>query len=80
MMLSFRRQESAMTKEFIKAEIDRVDEDRLDELYDLIRRFTREEGSKQKPTLMDRLMQIQIDGPEDFASNFEQYLNGEKGA
>lgn len=69
-----------MTKEFIKAEIDRVDEDRLDELYDVIRRFTRDESSARKLTLMDRLMKIEIDGPEDFSSNFDQYLNGEKGA
>jgi hypothetical protein len=79
-VLSFLRQEYAMTKEFIKAEIDRVDEDRLDELYDLVRRFTRAKGSREKPTLMDRLMKIEIDGPEDFASHFDQYLNGEKGA
>jgi hypothetical protein len=69
-----------MTKEFIKAEIDRVDEDRLDELYNLIRRFTRQKSSTGKPTLMDRLMEIEIDGPEDFSSHFDLYLNGEKGA
>jgi hypothetical protein len=69
-----------MTKEFIKAEIDRVDEDRLDELYNLVRRFTQQKNGQEKPTLMDRLMEIEIDGPEDFASQFDLYLNGEKGA
>lgn len=69
-----------MTKELIKAEIDRVDEERLDELYDLVRRFTRGKRSKEKPTLMDRLKEIEIDAPEDFATHFDLYLNGEKGA
>jgi hypothetical protein len=69
-----------MTKELIKAEIDRVDEERLDELYDLVRRFARGKGSKEKPTLMDRLKEIEIDAPEDFATHFDLYLNGEKGA
>lgn len=69
-----------MTKELIKAEIDRVDEERLDELYDLVHRFTRGTGSKEKPTLMDRLTEIEIDAPEDFATHFDLYLNGEKGA
>ncbi len=32
----------------------------------------------EKSTLMDRLMKIKIDGPVDFASHFELYLNGEK--
>jgi hypothetical protein len=79
-MLDFRREEPAMTKEFIKAEIDRVEEDRLDELYSLIQRFTRHKSGTEKPTLMDRLMKIEIDGPEDFSSQFDLYLNGEKGA
>jgi len=57
-----------MTKELIKAEIDRVDEERLDELYDLIRTFTRGKKGKEKATLMDRLIEIKIDGPEDFAT------------
>jgi hypothetical protein len=50
-----------MTKEFIKADLDRVDEDGL-----------------ETSTLMDRLVKIKIDGPEDFASHFDLYLNGEK--
>ena len=59
-----------MTKELIKAEIDRVDEDRLDELYEVVRHFTRGKWSKEKPTLMDRLTEIEIDASEDFAASF----------
>jgi hypothetical protein len=67
-----------MTKELLKAEIDRVDEERLDELYDLIRKFTRKAGTGERPTLMERLTEIQIDAPEDFAAHFDLYLSGEK--
>ncbi|HEY2291698.1 MAG TPA: hypothetical protein VGM86_13445 [Thermoanaerobaculia bacterium] len=70
-----------MTKELIKAEIDRVDEEHLDELYEVVRRFARGgQGGKEKSTLMDRLTEIEIDAPEDFATHFDLYLNGEKGA
>ncbi|HEY4573115.1 MAG TPA: hypothetical protein VIJ26_04110 [Thermoanaerobaculia bacterium] len=63
-----------MTKELIKAEIDRVDEERLDELYDLIRTFTRGKKGKEKATLMDRLIEIKIDGPEDFATRVARLI------
>ncbi len=66
-----------MTKELIKAEIDRVDEDHLDELYEIVLRFSRGQGAGEL-TLMDQLMEIRIDAPEDFAANFDLYLNGEK--
>ena len=67
-----------MTKELIKAEIDKVDERRLGELYDVVRSFTRSERS-EGPGLLERLQEIEIDAPEDFASNFDLYVSGEKG-
>jgi len=63
-------------KELIKAEVDKVEEERLDELYRVVQTYSRDEISES--TLMDRLMQIQIDGPEDFAANFDLYASGEK--
>jgi hypothetical protein len=65
-------------KDLIKAEVDKVEEQRLDELYTVVRKYSRVEGSA--PTLMDRLMQIQIDGPEDLAASFDLYVSGEKRA
>jgi hypothetical protein len=65
-------------KDLIKAEVDKVEEERLDELYRIVRTYSGDEGSES--TLMDRLMQIQIDGPEDFAANFDLYASGEKRA
>jgi hypothetical protein len=32
----------------------------------------------KKKGFLERLMEIQIDGPEDLSENFEQYANGEK--
>ena len=66
------------TKEAIKAEIDKMGEEALDELYELIRDFARSRVSSEKPTLMDSLLEIQIEGPEDFAANLDLYLSGEK--
>lgn len=68
-----------MTKELIKAEIDKVDEGRLGELYDIVRSFTRSERPV-RPGLLERLQEIEIDAPEDFATNFDLYVSGEKGA
>jgi hypothetical protein len=53
-----------MTKELIKAEIDKVDEGRLGELFDIIKGFTRPEGSESRPGLLERLQEIEIDAPE----------------
>jgi hypothetical protein len=32
----------------------------------------------RKPTLLEKLKKIQIDGPEDFSNNLDVYLSGEK--
>ena len=66
------------TKELIKAEIDTVPEEKLDELYELIKSFVQSRTGPNKPTLMDSLLEIQIDGPEDFSTNLDLYLSGEK--
>ena len=68
-----------MTKERIFAEIERLDEDQLDELYTVIRQFTQEQRAT-KPRLMAKLKRIQIDAPEDFAANLDVYLSEEKRA
>lgn len=67
-----------VTKEMIRAEIDRLDQKKLDEAYRLIRDLTLE-GEPRRGTL-SRLRNVQIDGPEDFSTNLHLYLNGEKNA
>lgn len=56
-------------KEQIHAEIERMDEAQLDELYDLIKQFVQIRQETNKPSLMSKLKRIQIDAPEDFAAN-----------
>jgi hypothetical protein len=67
-------------KELIKAEVDEVSEERLDELYILVRQFNEvpPSPSESRPSLMSRLKRIKIDAPEDFAANLDLYLSGEK--
>lgn len=66
------------TREEIKSEVEKVPEERLDELYRIVRNFSREKATGAKESFLMRLSRIQIDGPEDFAANFDLYLNGEK--
>ena len=65
------------TKELITAEIETLSDDELSELYALVRQFA---ASKKhaSPSLMSKLKRIQIDAPEDFATNLDLYTSGEK--
>ena len=65
------------TKEQIHAEIDRINEQDLDELYKLVKDFTQSKEG-QKCSLMSKLRSIRIDAPEDFSTNFDLYASGEK--
>jgi len=66
------------TREEIKSEVEKVPEERLEELYRVVRTFSREKSPGAKESFLMRLSRIQIEGPEDFAANFDLYLNGEK--
>lgn len=66
------------TKELIKAEVDRVSDEDLEELYSLVKSFTEAKVQGTKQSLMSRLKRIKIQGPEDFAANIDLYMNGEK--
>ena len=68
------------TKELIQAEIDRINEEDLDELYSLVKDFTQSKQPSRKQSLMAKLRRIRIDAPEDFSTNFDLYASGEKGA
>jgi hypothetical protein len=67
------------TKELIQAEIEHLSEQELYEVYKMVKEFTQ---SKQtgKQSLMSKLRSIRIDAPEDFSTNFDLYLTGEKSA
>ena len=64
------------TREEIKSEVEKVPEERLEELYRVVRTFSREKNPGAKESFL--MSRIQIEGPEDFAANFDLYLNGEK--
>lgn len=68
------------TKESIKAEVDKVGEEHLNELYSLVQTFVHSRGGGTKRTLLASLREIKIDAPEDFAANHDLYLSGEKRA
>lgn len=67
------------TKEQIRAELDRLSEDQLSELLKVVTEWSHARIDQPvKEGLLDRLRRVRINGPEDFASNLDQYLNGEK--
>jgi hypothetical protein len=66
------------TKELIKAEIDSLPEEALDELYHLIKDFARSRPQPDGRSILVKLQSIQFDGPEDLAANHDLYLSGEK--
>ena len=66
-----------ITKEFLHEEIEKLDEEGLEEFYQMIQEAMQSQPRK-KEGLMSRLRQIQIDAPEDFSANFDAYVIGEK--
>jgi hypothetical protein len=65
------------TRELIQAEIANVPEEKLDDLYRLIKHFATAEASVSG-SIMTKLRKIRIDAPADFAANLDLYLSGEK--
>lgn len=66
------------TRELIQAEIANVPDENLEELYRLLRRFTAPKEVPPEPGIMTKLRGLQIEAPEDFATNLDLYLSGEK--
>ncbi len=67
------------TKELLLSKIETMSQPELEELYMVVTEFLRSKQTKPSTsTFLERLSQIQIDGPEDFAENIDLYLNGEK--
>ncbi|MBI5475097.1 MAG: hypothetical protein HY961_22360 [Ignavibacteriae bacterium] len=72
------RQESSVTKEKVKAEIDNVPERHLEELLHIIKRFEAREDTSGAKDILESLSEIKIQGPEDFSENIDLYLTGER--
>ena len=57
-------------KELIYAEISKIEEDNLDELYEFVKRFADEKSiAKPKLRILSKLKCIKIQAPVDFAAN-----------
>jgi hypothetical protein len=67
-------------KETIQAEIEKLDEADLEELYRLILEFIEQRRQASEGNLLTNLAQIKIDGPPDFAANHDLYASGVKDA
>jgi hypothetical protein len=65
-------------KELIYAEIDKIEEENLGELYEVVQRFVHDKVASRKPGTLSKLKQIKIQAPADFAANVDLYLSGEK--
>ena len=65
-------------KEQIKAEIDNLKDDDLDELYKLVKGFVESKSAPNEESFMSRMRKIKLEAPEDFSENWEQYTNGRK--
>ena len=66
------------TKELIEAEIEHLNDEQLEQLYQVVRELSASKKPASSPSLMAKLKQVKIDGPEDFATNLDLYLSGEK--
>ncbi|MFM7580668.1 MAG: hypothetical protein ACKO5Q_27535 [Microcystaceae cyanobacterium] len=66
------------TKELILEELNKLEEDNLQELYGLIKNFANNKTSEKKQGALAKLKKIKIQAPVDFAANIDLYLKGEK--
>jgi hypothetical protein len=66
-------------KELIYAEINKIEEDNLDELYEFVKQLANAKfTAKPKTGILNKLKRIKIQAPVDFATNIDQYMSGEK--
>ena len=65
-------------REQIKAEVDKVSDDRLDQLFRLIQEFKSWGPKPGEKSILEKLQEIKIHGPPDWSENLDLYLNGEK--
>jgi len=62
-------------REEIIAKVQKLPDRVLPKVYEIVEEI---EAKKIKPSFMERLQKIKIDGPPDFSRNIDLYLNGEK--
>jgi ABC-type amino acid transport substrate-binding protein len=67
-----------VTKEIIKSELDKVPEECLEAIYEVVKFYSSPVIPSNGGFLLSKLKQITINGPEDFSENLDLYLSGEK--
>ncbi|HVS80901.1 MAG TPA: hypothetical protein VHE60_04140 [Pyrinomonadaceae bacterium] len=67
-----------ISKELIKSEIENVPDERLEDLYSMVKSYAQTRAQNGGPSFMSKLREVTIDGPDDFAENIDLYLTGEK--
>ena len=66
-------------KELIYAEISKIEEDNLDELYQFVKQLAKAKSTaKSKIGILNKLKRIKIQAPVDFSANIDLYMSGEK--
>jgi len=66
------------TKKLILEELNKLEEDSLQELYGLIKNFANNKTNEKKQGALAKLKKIKIQAPVDFAANIDLYLKVEK--
>ena len=64
-------------KQKIEAELDKIDDSGLAELYRVVQDFVAAHA-QPKAGIMTKLQNVVIDAPADFAAQFDRYASGEK--
>ncbi len=69
-----------INRELVKTEIDLIQEQYLEILYQFIKTLQKAKTNNPPPqsSLMSKLKQVKIQAPSDFTKNIDVYLNGEK--
>ena len=65
-------------REKLHAEIDNLDEQSVDTVYEMVRQYAALRTGERGGDLLTMLQQIKIDGPADFSENLDLYLYGGK--
>lgn len=67
-----------VTRELVRAELDRLNNEQLSEVYAFIKnKLSTVKPKTKRKSLMANLKAIEIDAPEDFAQNHDSYVTGE---
>lgn len=69
------------TKEKVLTVVDQLTDELTEEEWETLYRLLQQYVAtlpKRQSSFLERLSEIEIEGPEDFAENLDQYLNGEK--